>query len=633
MADCKPKDIYITLMGLTGAGKSSFINHCIKHEVVVGDGLQACTGTVEVFSFEYRPGVTIHLVDTLGFDDTNRQDSAVLRDISAWLSKSYTEKILLNGILYLHRISDPRMQGSGKLSISLLRKLCGKDAFKNIVLVTTMWELVETDIGDRREKELEETEEFWDSARNILSMFVPEEPEVQPETVTLAIQKELADDNKTLDQTSAGQLLDGTWAKEKEALQRELEEVRDAVKSANEERDHMMAKLLQEQQDEMNAIVEKMREEQDKLRVTMEELHSERLFKYQKMLDEQIEVSRTLSKDLEDKARLQDEDREKRQVVTVHRKEKLEEQETTLLSLQKQLSETDLSVCPLSISETTPEPTYSQTYEITDLPKQVTSLLFSSDGKALFIGTEGKPIWVYSGLTGITSYNGDTVDHLVRSDDDLHLVADCGNQIFRFTFSVSDDKFILEHQEDWSTLVDQSKRSPVKRILALSSDSKYLITATVGSWYYTIWMSNTGTRKPITFLRSRDNGSLFEKSPNEITCIEFGTGGNFAVAFGGGRVCFYEIIDSAGSIEYRGQFESSGEVLSLACISGTRTLVGTDKGLFIGTSAGTVDRMGSQRLEMDHECGFGPIDDTTGVYWRGWRCSQRMGVLVSLHLL
>ncbi|KAK6710007.1 hypothetical protein SNK05_004484 [Fusarium graminearum] len=69
-----------------------------------------------------------------------------------------------------------------------------------------MWELVETDIGDRREKELEETEEFWgfmkhygsqlrrhynneNSARNILSMFVPEEPEVQPEMVTLAIQK------------------------------------------------------------------------------------------------------------------------------------------------------------------------------------------------------------------------------------------------------------------------------------------------------------------------------------------------------------------------------------------------------------------------------------------------------------
>lgn len=208
------------------------------------------------------------------------------------------------------------------------------------------------------------------------------------------------------------------------------------------------------------------------------------------------------------------------------------------------------------------------------------------------------------------------MDHLVRSDDDLHLVADCGNQIFRFTFSASDDKFILEHQEDWSTLVDQSKQYPAKRILALSSDSKYLITATVGSWYYTIWMSNTGTRKPISFLRSRDNDSLFEKSPNEIKCIKFGTGGNFAVAFSKGRVCFYEIIDSEGSIEYRGKFESSGEVLSLTWISGMWTLVGTDNGLFIGTPAGTVDRMGRQRLEMDRECGFGLLDDTTGVYWR-----------------
>lgn len=220
------------------------------------------------------------------------------------------------------------------------------------------------------------------------------------------------------------------------------------------------------------------------------------------------------------------------------------------------------------------------------------------------------------GLSGVTSYNGDTVDHLVRSDDDLHLVADCGNQIFRFTFSASDDKFILEHQEDWSTLVDQSKQYPAERILALSSDSKYLITATVGSWYYTIWMSNTGTRKPINVLRSRDNDSLFEKSPNEIKCIEFGTGDNFAVGFSKGRVCFYEIIDSEGSIEYRGKFESSGEVLSLAWISGMRTLVGNNKGLFIGTPAGTINRMGRQRLEMDRECGFGLIYDTTGVNWR-----------------
>ncbi|KAJ4138391.1 hypothetical protein NW768_002215 [Fusarium equiseti] len=366
--DHKPKDIYVALMGLTGAGKSSFINHCIKHEVIVGDGLQACTETVETFSFDYSPGVTIHLVDTPGFDDTNRQDSAVLRDISAWLSKSYTEKVLLSGILYLHRISDPRMQGSGKMSIHLLRKLCGKDAFKNVVLVTTMWELVEADVGNRREKEIEETEEFWgfmkrhgsqirrhqntaESAREILSMFVPQTSDVHPESVALAIQKELADEHKSLDQTGAGQLLDGTWAKEKEALKRELEDVREAVKAANEERDHMMAKLMQDQQKEMDINVKRIQMEQEKLRVTMEELHQERLSKYQQMLDEQMEVSRKLGKDLDERSRLGEEEREKRQMNTIQQREKLQEQETAISELQNRLSVADLSSTTLGSSE------------------------------------------------------------------------------------------------------------------------------------------------------------------------------------------------------------------------------------------------------------------------------------------
>ncbi|KAF4450875.1 GTP binding domain protein [Fusarium austroafricanum] len=156
MAESKAQGVYVALMGLTGAGKSTFINHCTKQEVEVGG-----TESVRVYSFDYRPGITINLVDTPGFDDTNRKDSDVLRDISAWLSKSYTEKVRLNGILYLHRISDPRMQGSGKMSINLLMRLCGKDALKSVVLTTTMWENVEADVGERREKELEDTEEFW----------------------------------------------------------------------------------------------------------------------------------------------------------------------------------------------------------------------------------------------------------------------------------------------------------------------------------------------------------------------------------------------------------------------------------------------------------------------------------------
>jgi hypothetical protein len=255
------------------------------------------------------------------------------------------------------------MQGSGKMSINLLIRLCGRDVLKNVVLVTTMWELVEPDVGDRREKELESTEEFWgfmkrhgshtrrhhnneESAHKILSMFVPETPDFRPETVALAIQKELADDHKTLDQTGAGQLLDGTWAKEKQALQRELEEVRDAVRTASEESDHTLAQLLHDQQQEMSKTLEKMRKEQEKLRVTMEELHVERLSKYQKMLDEQMELAQTLSRDLKSNAKIQEMAREEHEVLFVHHKEKLQEQQHTISDLQGQLNDMIVSSDP-----------------------------------------------------------------------------------------------------------------------------------------------------------------------------------------------------------------------------------------------------------------------------------------------
>lgn len=282
---------------------------------------QPGTRDVQVHSFTYSPGVMVHLVDTPGLDDTNRKDSDVLREISAWLSESYSHKILLNGILYLHRISDTRMQGSGKMSIALLYKLCGKESLKKVVLTTTMWERVDPAVGERREQELQTTEEFWgfmskhgsqvrrhynnkQSALDIISMFVPQSFGVAPETVTLDIQKELADEHRTLDQTGAGQVLDGAWGKQKESLQRELVEVREAMTAAVGERDMTMATALHEQQTEMDRVVENLRREQERLRVTMEQLHAERLAKMEEMLQQQREVTRSLTLDLERKQSL-----------------------------------------------------------------------------------------------------------------------------------------------------------------------------------------------------------------------------------------------------------------------------------------------------------------------------------------
>ena len=45
----------------------------------------------------------------------------------------------LAGVVYLHDITQPRMVRSTRNNFSVFNKLCGKDAFSNIVLGTTRW--------------------------------------------------------------------------------------------------------------------------------------------------------------------------------------------------------------------------------------------------------------------------------------------------------------------------------------------------------------------------------------------------------------------------------------------------------------------------------------------------------------
>ena len=109
----------------------------------------------------YRPDISVYLIDTPGFDDTNRSDTEVLKEIAVWLTASYSMSIKLHGIIHLHRITDLRMQGSAKRNLFLFKKLCGNEALKNVILATTMWEMVDEEDGHAREIELQDTPEFW----------------------------------------------------------------------------------------------------------------------------------------------------------------------------------------------------------------------------------------------------------------------------------------------------------------------------------------------------------------------------------------------------------------------------------------------------------------------------------------
>ncbi|GKU09690.1 hypothetical protein FLAG1_12019 [Fusarium langsethiae] len=515
-----------------------------------------------------------------------------------------------------------------------------------------MWELVEVDVGERREKELENTEEFWgfmkrhgsqtrrhlnseESARDILSMFVPETSNFQAETVTLAIQKELADDHKTLDKTGAGQLLDGTWAEEKQSLLREVEEVRDAVRIANEERDHTMAHLLQEQQQEMNMKVEKMREEQEKLRVTMEQLHEERLAKYQKMLDEQQELSRTLSEDLKHKAKLQDNQRDEHVALATSRMDKFQEQQAAVTDLQGQLDGMSLSSNNIETNPNTCADLPKYTFDIKDLTKVVTCLLFNSDGSTLFVGTEKQRIRVYDRRRSYEEwcwvhvdtlvwsipfpkmpFSRPSLDHvrcLARSNDDLYLVAACRNKLFRFKrkphgrYEIDDFHQGFRH---WSDGLHS---------LAVFSDDKkeYLVCGGLGNRYVFIYDPNFGP--PGNEMRLTgifDMSELIKDGLTRYECFEISRDGEFAMGLENGKVITGKF--KGGDIMSPGLewcMETPDSVGSLAWCHDGRLLIGTRKGFFISSPDGTTTPINGRGIYADADCWIVPIYDTGG--WIG----------------
>src|SRR5262245_53143547 len=94
----------------------------------------------------------ITLVDTPGFDDTNRADAEVFETLAKWLKETFIAGTLLTGIIYLHRITDVRMTNASVRNLTLFRKLCGEDNLSNVILVTNRWEMIGKSEAEAREK-------------------------------------------------------------------------------------------------------------------------------------------------------------------------------------------------------------------------------------------------------------------------------------------------------------------------------------------------------------------------------------------------------------------------------------------------------------------------------------------------
>ncbi|KAJ3842819.1 P-loop containing nucleoside triphosphate hydrolase protein [Lentinula raphanica] len=234
------EDVFIAIMGGTGTGKTSFTNLIGGSAFIVGNGLESCTKHIQTHKFPFE-GHNVTLIDVPGFDDTHESDADILKMIADFLASEYKSGRRLNGLIYLHRISDVRMGGASKRNLVMFEKLCGQDAFPNVAVVTTRWDQEEEAVGRARLEELKTKPHLYkpildgggaifrhertaESAASILSHLVAKSPK------TLLIQHEMVEEHKPLSETAAGMELQQEILKQVERHQAEMEELLDELK-------------------------------------------------------------------------------------------------------------------------------------------------------------------------------------------------------------------------------------------------------------------------------------------------------------------------------------------------------------------------------------------------------------------
>lgn len=242
---------------------------------------------MEIYPATLPDGTKLFLVDTPGFDDTYKPDTDILKEIANWLATAYEDKIQLAGIVYLHRILDVRLGGAAMKNLRMFRALCGETSLEAVVLATTRWEKVDEDEGSDREQQLKTNSQMWQrmiqygskvmrqdndavSANAILQYLIK-----RRKPVTLDIQRELVDNKKDLNETSAGQELHAELERQKREYERQLAELRQEMATALKQMDHDMKQQLQAERADLERRLREAREHDRQLQIDREELRQQ----------------------------------------------------------------------------------------------------------------------------------------------------------------------------------------------------------------------------------------------------------------------------------------------------------------------------------------------------------------------
>ena len=138
----------------------------------------------------------------------------------------------------------------------MFRELCGEGTLKNVVVVTTMWEGIDHQTGEKREAELKKKDTFFKSvltgggqmarhentvvsAQEILRLILHNHP------LPLRIQEELVDENKDITETGAGGEMGRELNAEVRRLREEMDTLKEQMKQAIQNKDEVTRKELE----------------------------------------------------------------------------------------------------------------------------------------------------------------------------------------------------------------------------------------------------------------------------------------------------------------------------------------------------------------------------------------------------
>ncbi|KAF5664603.1 P-loop containing protein [Fusarium circinatum] len=249
-------DINIAVIGVTGAGKTTFVSKAANRtDLEIGHGIDSCTQDIKSVTFNLD-GNQVTLIDTPGFDDTFKSDGDILQLVANYLSATYENGTLLNGLILLQPIHGTRLQGNEMKRTRLFKRILGEDAYNRVIIATTMWGMLRDDThGNQQTQERKERNDVWgdmealgaqiirhddnqNSALNIIRK-VFDFPNPEP----LQIQTELAHTNGRVALTSAGRQLDEDLGEVVARLRREIRSLRRERKAAQSEIQDMQERL------------------------------------------------------------------------------------------------------------------------------------------------------------------------------------------------------------------------------------------------------------------------------------------------------------------------------------------------------------------------------------------------------